>query len=83
MTSNNQLFTLNWFLRGPLPFHFQFMYDFDHESILKKVMLADDGSLFIAHLNIDELLQRMNNELKSLPIWFKAEKLSINTDITK
>ena len=46
-------------------------------------MFADDTNLFISDENIGELFQQMNNELKSVSTWFKANKLSINIDKTK
>ena len=46
-------------------------------------MFADGTNLFISDENIGELFQQMNNELKSASTWFKASKLSINTDKTK
>ena len=46
-------------------------------------MFAVNTNLFIADENIGELFQQMNKELKSVSIWFKANKLSINIDKTK
>ena len=46
-------------------------------------MFADDTNLFISDENIGELFQQMNNKLKSVSTWFKANKLSINIDKTK
>ena len=46
-------------------------------------MFADDTNLFISDENIGELFEQMNNELKSVSTWFKANKLSINIDKTK
>ena len=40
-------------------------------------MFADDKNLVISDENIGELFQKMNKELKSVPTWFKANKLSI------
>ena len=37
----------------------------------------------ISDENIGELFQQMNNELKSVSTWFKANKLSINANKTK
>ena len=37
----------------------------------------------ISDENIGELFQQMNNELKSVSTWFKANKLSINVNKTK
>ena len=46
-------------------------------------MFADDTNLFISDENIGEIFQQMNNEVKSVSTWFKANKLSINIDKTK
>ena len=46
-------------------------------------MFADDTNLFTSDENIGKLFQQINKELKSVSIWFKANKLSINVDKTK
>ena len=46
-------------------------------------MFADDTNLFLSDENISELFQQINKELKSVLTWFKANKLSINTDKNK
>ena len=70
------------FILGPLLFLI-YVNDFYLASKLKNVMFADDTNLFISDENIGELFQQMNNELKSVSTWFKANKLSINIDETK
>ena len=67
---------------GPL-FFLIYVNDFYLASKLKNVMFADDTNLFISDENIGELFQQMNNKLKSVSTWFKANKLSINIDKTK
>ena len=67
---------------GPLLF-LNNVNDFYLASKLKNVMFADDTNVFISDENIGELFQQMNNELKSVSTWFKANKLSINIDKTK
>ena len=67
---------------GPLLFLI-YVNDFYRASKFKNVMFADDINLFTSDENIGELFQQMNNELKSVSTWFKANKLSINIDKTK
>ena len=69
-------------LLGPLLFLI-YVNNFYLASKLKNVMFADDTNLFLSDENISELFQQMNKELKSVSTWFKANKLSINTDKTK
>ena len=47
------------------------------------VMFADDTSLFLSDKNIENLFSKMNDELKNVSIWFKANKLSLNITKTK
>ena len=66
---------------GPLLFLI-YVNDFYLASKFKNVMFADDTILFISDENIGEPFQQMNNELKSVSSWFKANKLCINIDKT-
>ena len=45
-------------------------------------MYADDTNIFISGNNIDEMTNNLNNELKFLSVWFKANRLSLNIDKT-
>ena len=67
---------------GPLLFLI-YVNDFYLASKLTNVMFADDANLFISDENIGELFQQMNDKLKSVSTWFKANKLSIDNDKTK
>ena len=67
---------------GPLLFLI-YVNNFYLASKFKNFMFADDTNLFISDENIGELFQQINNELKSVSTWFKANKLSINIDKTK
>ena len=67
---------------GPLRFLI-YVNDFYLGSIFKNIMFDDDTNLFLSNENIGEIFQQMNKELKSVSIWFKANKLSINIDETK
>ena len=46
-------------------------------------MFADETDLFISDENIGEQFQQMNEELKSVSTWYKANKVAINIDKTK
>ena len=46
-------------------------------------MFADDTNLFYSHNDIKTLFKTVNNELKNIHEWFKANKLSINADKNK
>ena len=46
-------------------------------------MFADDTNLFYSHENLYSLFQTVNNELKNIHEWFKANKLSLNIKKTK
>ena len=52
-------------------------------SILTPIMFADDTNLFYSHENLYSLFQTVNNELKNIHEWFKANKLSLNIKKTK
>ena len=46
-------------------------------DILDPIMFADDTNLFLSHQNIK------NEELQKIETWFKANKLSLNSEKTK
>ena len=41
-------------------------------------MFADDTSLFISGINVDDLFYDMNCELNKISLWFKVNELSQN-----
>ena len=41
-------------------------------------MFTDDTNLFISDSNIENLFETMNEELRKVANWFKANKLSLN-----
>ena len=49
----------------------------------KTVMYADDTSLMCKAKNVDELQIQLESNLKAVSSWFKANKLTLNTDKTK
>ena len=42
------------------------------------ILLADDTNILFSHNDPNQLMEIVNNELKKLSSWFKANKLSIN-----
>ena len=50
---------------------------------LTPIMFARDTNLFISDSNIENLFETMNEELRKLATWFKANKLSLNISKTK
>ena len=50
---------------------------------LNCIMFADDTNLFLSHKDFKQLFSSMNVELEKISNWFKANKLSLNTDKTK
>ena len=46
-------------------------------------MFADDTNLFISDSNIGNYFEAMNEELRKVATWFKANKFSLNISKTK
>ena len=46
-------------------------------------MFADDTNLCISDSNIENLFETMNEKLRKVATWFKANKLSLNISKTK
>ena len=51
--------------------------------LVTSTMLADDTNVFLPDQNFGKLFNSMQNELKKIPTWFTANKLSLNTSRTK
>ena len=51
-------------------------------TLLKPILFADDTNLFYSGKDIDELCSVVSMELEKLCIWFKVNKLSLNTSKT-
>jgi putative NIF3 family GTP cyclohydrolase 1 type 2 len=45
---------------------------------LKFILFADDTNIFYSHVNLDNLVSIVNDELKKLYDWFAVNKLSLN-----
>ena len=68
---------------GPLLFLIYINDLFRSSSKLTPIMFADDTNLFISDSNIENLFETMNEELRKVANWFKANKLSLNISKTK
>ena len=65
---------------GPL-FFIIFMNDIFYASeLLFNVLYADDTSIFLSHKDLQTLVQSMNNEMKHISQWLKANKLTLNSE---
>ena len=47
-------------------------------KILSFYIYADDTNAIISHSNYNDLIRIVNDELKNISVWFKANKLSLN-----
>ena len=68
---------------GPLLFLIYINYLFRSSSKLTPIMFADDTNLFISDFIIENLFETMNEELRKVVPWFKANNLSLNFSKTK
>ena len=50
---------------------------------LEFILFADDTSTFFEHSDLDVLTSHLNDQLKNVSTWLKANKLSINVKKTK
>jgi hypothetical protein len=46
-------------------------------------MFADDTCSLDSDNNLDNLIQRVNTEINKIAVWFKSNKIAINTSKTK
>ena len=54
----------------------------DISKLLYIILFADDTNFFYLAINIDDVTNVVNNELKQLDLWFRANKLSLNVNKT-
>ena len=67
---------------GPLLF-LLYINDFSRASdLLFSIIFADDTSVFLHGTCYDKLIDILNNELRKISLWLKANKLTINTNKT-
>ena len=50
----------------------------DVSKLLHIILFADDTNFFYPASNINDVTNVVNNELKQLGLWFRANKLSLN-----
>ena len=67
---------------GPLLFIFYTNDMCDVSKLLHIILFADDTKCFYSASNIDDVTNVVNNELKQLGLWFRANKLSLNVNKT-
>ena len=68
---------------GPLLFLIYVNDLHNASTVLNPIMFADDTNLFYSHKDIKTLFKTVNEELKNIHEWFKANKLSLNVTKTK
>ena len=51
-------------------------------DVLEFILFADDTTILYSHPNIENQINRINEELKEVSNWFKANKLSVNASKT-
>ena len=51
-------------------------------KLLHIILFADDTKTVYSASNIDDVTNVVNNELKQLGLWFRADKLSLNVNKT-
>ena len=67
---------------GPLLFLI-YINDLPSASNLKSIMFADDTNLLIRDKNFQNLIDNLNNELRGVDDFFKANQLKLNAKKTK
>ena len=68
---------------GPLLF-ILYVNDITNTSdVLEFILFTDDTTILYSHPNIEnQIINRMNEEMKEVSNWFKANKLSVNASKT-
>ena len=52
-------------------------------STLSYILFADDTNIFLSDKKLDILIDKMNEEIQKINIWYKVNGLRINTEKTK
>ena len=68
---------------GPLLFLLYINDIANVSDILFSLLFADDTSVFIQGDQLDDIVNEINIELKTLVAWLNANKLSLNIDNTQ
>ena len=50
--------------------------------MLEFILFVDDTTILYSHPNIENQINRINEQLKEVSDWFKANKLSVNASKT-
>jgi hypothetical protein len=66
---------------GPILF-LCFINDFFKSTDLLTLMFADDTCCLDSDENLDNIILRVNDGIKKIAVWFKANKMAINTSET-
>jgi hypothetical protein len=67
---------------GPILF-LCYINDFWSASTLFSVLFADDTTSLAKGKNLNELVEYVNNELQKIALWYRANKMAVNTSKTK
>ena len=67
---------------GPILF-ICFINDFPRSTILKAFMFADDTTCLISGKNLNDIVNVLNTEIQSMALWYKSNKMAVNTSKTK
>jgi hypothetical protein len=67
---------------GPILFLI-YINDLYSASDLFKIMFADDTACLASNSNLNELIQFVNEEIKKVARWFRANKMAVNVSKTK
>ena len=68
---------------GPLIFLIHVNDITNSSQILSFILSVDDTNLFLSDKDISNLYKTMNQELKQVNLWFTANKLSLNVNMTQ
>jgi hypothetical protein len=60
-----------------------YINDFFHATSLFSVLFADDTTCLSQGKNLNELLIYVSQELQKIAVWFRANKMAVNTSKTK
>jgi hypothetical protein len=74
--------TIQGSLLGPVLFLI-YINDFPNCTSLKSFLYTDDTTALKIGTNLTDLIHNVNNEIKKMSAWFKANKMSLNVSKTK
>ena len=67
---------------GPILF-LCYINDFYNATTLFSVLFADDTTCLSKGKNLQELLRYVTDELQKIAVWFRSNKMAVNTSKTK